>query len=61
MKNRIPGLIMLLFLIAGTAAGIRYGGTDLPSTIRGIVGALSGLGLFWILARIYFRRPKQSC
>ena len=46
MKNRIPGLIMLLFRIAGTAAGIRYGGTDLPSTIRGIVGALSGLG-FW--------------
>ena len=56
--NRIPGLVMLLFLSAGTVAGMRYG-ADLTPTVRGIVGAFGGLGLYWVLAGIYLQCRKR--
>jgi hypothetical protein len=59
--NRVPGLLMLLFIAGGTFAGIRYG-ADLTPTVRGIVGGLGALGAFWVLASLYYRlvaEPKK--
>lgn len=56
--NRIPGLFMLLFVSAGTIAGMKYG-AELAPVVRGIVGAFSGLGLFWVLISIYLRLRKR--
>ena len=51
-KRRVPGLIMLLFVMAGAIGDMRYG-ADLTPAARGIVGAFGALGLFWILASTY--------
>jgi hypothetical protein len=49
---------MLLFLMAGTVAGMGYG-ANLTPTVRGIVGAFSGIGLFWVLMSIYLLSLKR--
>jgi hypothetical protein len=63
MKGRIPGLVVLLFVGVGMIAAVQYG-ADLPLVARSIVGGLSGLGLFSIVATLFLnlrnsRRPKS--
>jgi hypothetical protein len=72
MSDRVPGLVMLVFILAGTVASIIYG-DNMGATIsrefgraafvafKGLVGAMSGLGLFFffISGWVRHRAPRE--
>jgi len=59
MKDRVLGVVMILFAIAGGMANGLYG-AGLPPWARSVVGTLSGAGLFWILISFHLRRQGKS-
>jgi prepilin signal peptidase PulO-like enzyme (type II secretory pathway) len=57
MRDRLLGLVMLLFVLAGAVGNVLYG-ASFPTMAQSFVGGFSGAGLFWVLTSLYFRTRK---